>query len=204
MKHERDIERLLDHWFNDGPSRAPDRVLYAVSDRIGRQSQRPSRRLTGRNFGMNTTFKLATAITAVAIVAILGYNLLPGTPAGVGGGTSIEGTWVTTFTKSELTASPLLIDDSEINDGNWGDWTLTFKEGRVSYTQSNILERSASDGSYTTDGNTIVMVFKTGANVGETFGFQWDTSDDVLTFQRDKTVGIAPTPFLVKPWTRSS
>ena len=45
MTHERDIERLLDTWFRDGPTEAPDRIVDAVTDRIGRQSQRPAWRL---------------------------------------------------------------------------------------------------------------------------------------------------------------
>ena len=45
MTHERDIERILDHWFADGPDEAPDRVLDVVVDRIERQSQRPAWRL---------------------------------------------------------------------------------------------------------------------------------------------------------------
>ena len=47
MTSERDIERILDHWFAERPTQVADRVLDAVSDRIGRQSQRPSWRLNG-------------------------------------------------------------------------------------------------------------------------------------------------------------
>jgi len=203
MTHERDIDRLLDHWFSDGPNEAPDRVLDAVSDRIGRQSQRPSWRLKWRHLDMNTTFKLATAVAAVAIVAILGYNLLPRASSGVGGAPSIDGTWVTTFTKADLIASPLRVDDDEINDGNWGDFTLTFEDGRFSLALSNSVQSVTNSGTYTTDGDTIVMVLHTSATVRETFGFRWSIANDVLTFQRDETVGAGPTPFLVKPWTRT-
>ena len=45
MTSERDIERILDLWFADGPTQAPDRVLDVVADRIGRQPQRPAWRL---------------------------------------------------------------------------------------------------------------------------------------------------------------
>ena len=45
MTHERDTERLLDLWFADGPTQAPDRVIDVVADRIGRQPQRPGWRL---------------------------------------------------------------------------------------------------------------------------------------------------------------
>jgi hypothetical protein len=85
MTHERDIERLLDQWFSDGPTLAPDRVVETVTHRIDRQPQRPAWRLDWRHLGMNTTFKLATAIAAIAIVAIVGYNLLPAGSSGTGG-----------------------------------------------------------------------------------------------------------------------
>ena len=65
MTHERDIERLLDHWFADGPTEAPDRVVDVVADRIGRQTQRPAWRLDWRQSDMTTPFKLATAVAAV-------------------------------------------------------------------------------------------------------------------------------------------
>jgi hypothetical protein len=85
MTHERDIERLLDHWFTDGPTEAPDRVIDVVANRIGRQRQRPAWRLDWRRFTMNPTIKLAAAALAVVIVAVIGYNLLPAGSTNVGG-----------------------------------------------------------------------------------------------------------------------
>lgn len=82
MTTQRDIERILDRWLDDGPTQAPDRVLDTVADRIERQSQRPAWRLTWRHPDMNTGLKLAAALAAVAIIAVAGYNLLPGSPAG--------------------------------------------------------------------------------------------------------------------------
>ncbi len=78
MTRERDIERLLDTWFRDGPTEAPDRIVDVVADRIGRQSQRPTWRLDWRHPRMTTTFKLASALAAIAIVAIVGWRFLPG------------------------------------------------------------------------------------------------------------------------------
>ena len=37
----RDIERLLDHWFADGPTRSPIASVDVVADRIERQSSDP-------------------------------------------------------------------------------------------------------------------------------------------------------------------
>ncbi len=85
MTRERDIEHLLDTWFRDGPTEAPDRIVDAVADRIGRQSQRPAWRLEWRHVHMTSTVKLATALAAVAIVAFLGWRFLPGSSGGVGG-----------------------------------------------------------------------------------------------------------------------
>lgn len=85
MNQPRDIEHLLDQWFADGSSVAPDRVIDIVADRIERQPQRPSWRLDWRHLTMNTTYKLATAIVAIAIIGVIGYNLLPGRSTGVGG-----------------------------------------------------------------------------------------------------------------------
>ena len=85
MTQQRDIERLLDLWFSDGPDQAPDRVVDIVTDRIERQSQRPAWRLQRRPFPVNAYAKLAVAAAAVLIVAVVGYNLLPGRSTGVGG-----------------------------------------------------------------------------------------------------------------------
>jgi hypothetical protein len=85
MTQQRDIERLLDHWFSDGPDQAPDRVVDIVTDRIERQSQRPAWRLQWRSSSVNAYAKIAVAAAAVLIVAVVGYNLLPGSSTGVGG-----------------------------------------------------------------------------------------------------------------------
>ena len=84
MTQQRDIERLLDHWFSDGPVQAPDRVVDIVTDRIERESQRPAWRLRWRSSPLNAYTKIAVAAAAVLIVAVAGYNLLPGRSTGVG------------------------------------------------------------------------------------------------------------------------
>ena len=85
MTQQRDIERLLDHWFSDGPDRAPDRVVDVLVDRIDRQAQRPAWRLQGRQAPVNAYAKIAVAAAAVLLVAVIGYNVLPGQSGGVGG-----------------------------------------------------------------------------------------------------------------------
>lgn len=77
-------DQSLVAWFEDGPTQMPDRVVDVVADRIGRQRQRRSWRLLGRPF-MNTYAKAVLAAAAAAIVAVVGYNLLPRTGPGPGG-----------------------------------------------------------------------------------------------------------------------
>jgi len=85
MTQQRDVELLLDQWFSDGPSQAPDRVVDIVADRIERQSQRPAWRLQRRPFSVNAYSKIAVAAAAVLIVAIVSYNLIAAGSTGVGG-----------------------------------------------------------------------------------------------------------------------
>ena len=83
MTQQRDIDHLLDQWFSDGPTHAPDRVIDVVADRIERQPQRPAWRCHLREIHVNTIVRAGAAMAAVVIVAIIGFNLLPG--SGVGG-----------------------------------------------------------------------------------------------------------------------
>ena len=78
MTHERDIERLLDAWFSDGPTKTPDRVMDAVADRIGRQPQRPAWRLTWRHTPLNAYLRPLAAVAAVILVGLVGFNLTGG------------------------------------------------------------------------------------------------------------------------------
>ncbi len=76
MTHPRDIDRILDRWFEDGSSVAPDRVIDIVTDRIERQPQRPAwrQRLAGRRIDIHLRFAGAVAAVVVA-VGILGFSL---------------------------------------------------------------------------------------------------------------------------------
>lgn len=76
MTLPRDIERLLDRWFEDGSSVAPDRVIDIVTDRIERQPQRPAwrQRLAERRVDIDLRFAAAVAAVVVA-VGIVGFSL---------------------------------------------------------------------------------------------------------------------------------
>jgi TRAP-type C4-dicarboxylate transport system substrate-binding protein len=108
----------------------------------------------------------------------------------------LDGVYQTSFTKAELAASPLLYDAGEINDENWGDLTLTIKEGQVAMSKRG---GGSDTGTCTVRGDTVLLAF---TSTGATFGFHWNLYRDTLTFRRDEALGPGPTPFLVKPWRR--
>jgi hypothetical protein len=112
--------------------------------------------------------------------------------------TALDGVYRTSFTREELVKSPLLVDAGEINDENWGDLTLTFDHGRVTFIQRNDVKNTSTSGTYTLDGKLITLHFTEGVNAGETFSGIWSLYRDVLTFKR----GALPTPYVLKPWRR--
>lgn len=84
MNERSDLDRVLRHWFDDGPSRMPDRVVDVVADRIARERQRPAVRLPWRAFPVNPMIKIGAAVAAVLVVAVIGWNLLPAGSTGIG------------------------------------------------------------------------------------------------------------------------
>jgi hypothetical protein len=67
MTEHTDIDRLLESWFDDGPTAMPDRVVTVVADRIGRQGQRHTW-LLDRRPKVNLFLKLAVAAALGAAV----------------------------------------------------------------------------------------------------------------------------------------
>jgi TRAP-type C4-dicarboxylate transport system substrate-binding protein len=116
--------------------------------------------------------------------------------------TALDGVYRTSFTRKELANSPSLTDPAEVSDQNWGDFTLTFDHGRVTFTQRNDLDNSSTSGTYTLDGKAITLHFTEGVNAGDTFTGPWNLYRDVLTFGRDASGGF-PTPYVLKPWHRA-
>lgn len=82
MNDRSDIDRVLGHWFEDGPAAMPDRVVDVVARRIKLRPQRRSWRLLWRS-PMSPALKYGAAAAAVLVIALVGYNLLP--RLGVGG-----------------------------------------------------------------------------------------------------------------------
>jgi hypothetical protein len=216
---DRDVTRIVRSWMDEGVTQLPDRVLDLVLDQLPATPQRHASWLARRTPTMNNYARLGLVAAAVLAVVIVGIGLFGRSPEvgptispvpsstssqspGTVGRSPIDGTYQASFTLADLSASPLLVDGSEINDGNWGDWQLRFVNGRVSYTQENNARNSSSTGSFTVDGDAVTMAFGQGANAGETFAFRWQRTATELIFTRDDSLGPGPTPFLVKPWLR--
>jgi hypothetical protein len=84
MSQQRDVTRLVRSWIREDQHESADRILGVVLDRLDTTPQRRSRWPAWRSNRMNTYVKLIAAAAAVLVVAIAGFQLLPGT-GGVGG-----------------------------------------------------------------------------------------------------------------------
>jgi hypothetical protein len=79
MSTERDVERIVRSWMDEGVDALPDRVLDAVLDQIPATPQRRAGWLARRLTPMNTiALRLGIAAVVVSLAIILGINYLPG------------------------------------------------------------------------------------------------------------------------------
>src|SRR5918992_2302125 len=86
MTHDRDLDRMLARWMDDGPTAVTDRVVVAALTDVHTTRQRGARWATLKELFM--TMKPAVMIGAIAIVAILGitaYRAFLGGETGIGG-----------------------------------------------------------------------------------------------------------------------
>ena len=79
MSTDRDVTRIVRSWLEEGATALPDRVLDNVLDLLPATPQRRSWWPTRRFPQMNNLARVLIAAAAVVAVAIIGYNLLPGT-----------------------------------------------------------------------------------------------------------------------------
>jgi hypothetical protein len=78
MSNERDVNRIVRSWLEEGVSALPDRVLDTVLDQLPATPQRRAPWPVRRFGEMNSFTKFAVAAAAVALVAFVGLRLLPG------------------------------------------------------------------------------------------------------------------------------
>ena len=78
MNRRSDIDRVMEVWMADGPTAIPDRVVDVVAARIGVQRQRRAWPFQGRTT-VTTQIKLIAGLAAALVVAVVAWQLLPGT-----------------------------------------------------------------------------------------------------------------------------
>jgi hypothetical protein len=113
---------------------------------------------------------------------------------------AIDGVWTMNLTRDELASSSLLYDQGELNNQNWGQLTFTFEQGRFVYGQSNGEATYTGSGRYRVEDDVLYQEWDN----GEQFVMRWQLDGDTLVLERDDSLGVVPTPYLIKPWTRPS
>lgn len=131
MSFDPETTRIVRSWLDEGVTQLPDRVLDVVLDQVPATRQR---RLTWWPAwwvsDVNTTLKLGLAAAVLAMVAVIGINVLGGT-SNVGG-PGLEPTTTPQASIGEPTASPVpsstpvallpegpyMLSDDEFDDGS--------------------------------------------------------------------------------------
>ncbi len=113
--------------------------------------------------------------------------------------TAIDGRWTTSFSAQGLADSPLLSDPEEVNDQNWGDFTFSFDDGEFTFDQRNRLDEYSVSGTFSVEGDVVRLAL----DDGEQLAMHYSIEGDQLSFHRDESLGVAPTPYVLQPWTRA-
>lgn len=123
MSERRDLERLLQSFLAEGPLELPDPSYDEVRDRMEHKRQRA---FIGpwRTPDVNRYLKLGLAAAAVVLIAVVGYNLLPG--LGVGGPSATP------------SPSPVLLARGNFVEHDWGqvEFVATREGSRVTGTMT--------------------------------------------------------------------
>jgi hypothetical protein len=85
MSAPRDVDRLLNSFLREGPMELPDTSFDQVRARIDETRQRAVLGSIGVPIMNNNFVRVGLAAAAVVVIAIIAFNLLPGTPPPGGG-----------------------------------------------------------------------------------------------------------------------
>jgi hypothetical protein len=189
MSTDRDVERIVRSWMDEGVTALPDRVLDLVLDQVPTTPQRRSWWPTWRFNRMNTYLKLLAAAAAVLVVAVVGYQFLPrdGGPGGqptiapspsqallargtftatVGGGYTVD--LDATGGASSVTGSMIVVSQ-ETNGGYTVDLECTRTIDGLLWIGGDVTESTFSDAPADT---RAAIVFKRGSPVEAIFVWQ--------------------------------
>ena len=162
MSTDRETTRVVRSWLEEGVTALPDRVLDAVLDQVPATPQRRHLWPAWRSNRMNTYAKLIAGAAAVLVVAVIGYQFLPGR-SGPGGPTAQPSPSpvplaVGTFTSHGVTTG---LDASGAGANVTGTMTVSDEGGRATVA----LECSRT----TADGLTIIAGVVTDSTYSEFF-----------------------------------
>jgi hypothetical protein len=116
MTRERDIERLMDAWFLDGPMQVADRVFEEAVERVERQHQRPAWRFLRRESHVTTPFKVVLGAAAIIVVFVAGFAMLARPGSQVGG---VAEPTATPQASPSPTAPPSVLPDGLLEPGTY-------------------------------------------------------------------------------------
>ncbi len=176
--NEKEFDRAARAWLDDGPTRISDRALLSALEEVHTTRQRrvlwpawiPSR--------MTTVTKLFAAAAAVLLVAVVGYQFLPGN-GGVGGPSS------TTLASGTFTAKGASVELDARGDGDGVTGTMTVSDDVSGFTIDLQCALTAEDGRlliggdttestmfWATKGDRTAIVLKPGSPVHAVFFFE--------------------------------
>jgi hypothetical protein len=116
MTRQPDVELVLRAYLADDGDVAPDRVLLAVAERIAVQPRRSGWRLHGRHF-MNSYLKVAAAVAAVLVVAVVAWQSLTGNQGSSGATSSPLPSATAPAASTQPTATPAATGPVALPDG---------------------------------------------------------------------------------------
>lgn len=139
MTRDRDIERVLDRWFQEGSSAMPDRVLVATFDEVERTPQRRLIALLTRSFAMSPAIRISLAAAAVVAVVVAGMTFFrpaPGpaaTPSPSPTATASASTPIPTALIGQWMGSPRVVSGIDPESGT----SMHFTTSGFVFTASN-------------------------------------------------------------------
>ena len=143
MSTDRETTLAVRSWLEAGVTRLPDRVLDAVLDQVPTTPQRRSGWSAWRTSSMSMYAQLAAAAAAVLVVAVVGYQLLPG-QSGPGAPSAVPSPTPTPTPAPTLI--PSLPTQGSIDPGTYrmgvGPWIeITIPAGWVSIDGGSTIEK---------------------------------------------------------------
>ena len=189
MNDDRDLNRLLDAWFAEGPVQVADRAFDEAVGRVHRQRQRPSWRRFGREIDLTPQLKVVVAAPAVIAVVVAGFAVFGRSATQIGG----IAPPTTTPSSAPGTPSPAVVSPTVTDTNATACGLITGAEvGTALNISSGVTPDSQVNGSNSEVGYCVYR-----AAGGEVLGISYRTSNAQSIFDTWKSgTGVQPVPGL--------